>query len=208
MEPDRILGWIAGVVLIGLSSADWTISRLYRRAVVIPIKSRLTRPARAILMCGGLLCGLAGNWYANWRHEHELTLTERSVVVTALAPGNSLFPIELVVRNDFERMTDVQLRCMVERYATDALDFLDADVANRVDLRALETGASFRLDCPAPPELKPPFHSADVRGAHVTVDVVFSVSDRWRHLGVRQGFDLTAGDGAPSWKRESPVLLR
>jgi hypothetical protein len=208
MEPDRILGWIAGVVLIGLSSADWTISRLYRRPVVVPIISRLTRPTRAILVCGGLLCGLGGNWYANWRHEHELTLTERSVVVTALAPGDSMFPIELAVRNDFERMTDVQLRCMVERYATDAVDFLDADVANRADLHALEAGASFRFDCPAPPELKPPFHSADARGAHVTVDVVFSVSDRWRRLGVRQGFDLAAGDGTPSWKREAPVLLR
>ena len=208
MEPDRVLGWTVAGVLIGVSFVDWAIRRWRRRPVEVPVISRLTPLTRAILVCGGLLCGFGGNWYANWRHEHELTLTERGVVVNALPPGDSLFPIELVVQNDFEQMTRVQLRCMVERFATDAVDFLDADVAKRVDVRALEKGASFRFDCPAPQELKPPFRSADVRGAHVTVDVVFSVPDRWRRLGVRQGFDLTVGNGAPSWKREAPVLLR
>ena len=208
MEPDQIVGWIAGGILIGLSFTSWIVSRLYRRSVAVPVLSRLTLPARAILVCGGLLCGFGGTWYANWRHAHELALTDHSVTVTALAPGDSLFPIELVVRNDFERMTAVQLRCMVERFATDAVDFLDADVAGHTEVRALEKGASFRFDCPAPQDLKPPFDSAGVRGAHVTVDVLFSVSDRWRRLGIRQGFDLTVGSGAPTWKRETAVLLR
>jgi hypothetical protein len=208
MDPDRILGWIVGGVLIGLAFTDWTLGRLFRRPIAAPIISRFGLPTRAILVCGGILCVFSGSWYANWRHDHELRLTERSVVVMARAPGESVFPIEFVVTNDFERMTGVQLRCMVERFATDALDFLDADVTSRAEIPALEQGASFRFDCPAPRELRPPFPSADVRGAHVTVDVVFSVADRWRRLGVRQGFDLTVGNGAPSWTPEASVLLR
>lgn len=208
MDPDRILGWIIGGVLVGVACADWVLRRLLRRPVVIPVISRFTLSTRAMLVGAGLLCGIVGSWYASWRHEHELTLTESSVVVTALAPGESLFPIDVVVQNDFQRMTEVHLRCMVERFATDAVDFLDADVASSTNIRVLEKGGSVRLECPAPRELKPPFHSADVRGAHMTVDVVFSVPDRWRRLGVRQGFDLTVGNGAPLWTREAPILLR
>lgn len=167
------------------------------------------RPSIVVtLVCAALLCGLAGAFYVHWRHEHELPLTDRSVVVTARAPGESVFPIAFGVTNDFERMTRVQMRCMVEHFATDALDYLDADVTASVDVPALEKGASFRFDCPAPRELKPPFRSAGVRGAHITLDVMFSVPDRWRRLGVRQGFEFSAGAGQPVWTPDAPVFLR
>jgi len=208
MDPERILGWIVGAIVIGLSSADWAMHRLLQRPVTLPVISRFTVPARAVLACVGLLCVVAGNWYVSWRHAHELPFTEDSVVVTALAPGDSLFPIAVVVQNDFQRMTNVQLRCMVERFSTSTVDFLDADVASRVDVGVLDKGGSFRFECPAPRELKPPFSSADVRGAHMTVDVLFSVADRWRRLGMRRGFELTVGSGAPSWKREPAALIR
>jgi hypothetical protein len=194
MEPVPITGWIVGGLLILLA---------------LPlVTSRLTLTTRAILVCAGLLAGLGGMWFARWRHEHELPLTDRSVLVTARAPGASLFPVELKIANGFLRLSRVQLRCMVERFATDRVDFLDADVANRADLPALERGASYTFECPAPPELQPPFPSADVRGAHVTLDVTFSVPDRWRRIGVRQGFDLTSGTGQPVWTPDAPVLLR
>ncbi len=196
MDPDRIVGWIAAGVLIGLALTNWTMRRRFSPRIAV------------IFVCAGLLCGFGGNWYADWRHEHELTLTERSVAVTVRAPGDSLFPIELAVRNNFERMTRVRLRCMVERYATDAVDFLDADVDAGTEVAALEKGASIRFECPAPREIPSPFHTADVRGAHVTLDVTFSVPDRWRRLGVRQGFDLSVGKGRASWTPDAAVLLR
>src|SRR5581483_1228939 len=208
MDPARVLGWMVGAILIGLSCADWAMHRLLHRSVTLPVISRLTLPTRAGLACVGLLCVVGGNWYVSWRHAHELPFGEDSVAVTALAPGDSLFPIAVVVQNDFQRMTHVQLRCMVERFSTSTVDFLDADVAARVDVRVLDEGGSFRFECPAPRELKPPFSSADVRGAHMTVDVLFSVADRWRRLGVRRGFDLTVASGAASWKREPAVLIR
>ncbi len=208
MDPERILGWTVGAILIGLSCADWAMHRLLQRSVTLRVISRLTAPTRAVLACVGLLCVVAGNWYVTWRHAHELPFTEDSVAVTALAPGDALFPIAVVVQNDFQRMTRVQLRCMVERFSTSTVEFLDADVASRVDVPVFDKGGSFRFECPAPRELKPPFSSADVRGAHMTVDVLFSVADRWRRLGVRRGFDLRVGSGAPSWKREPAVLIR
>jgi len=207
MELGRILGWIVAGILLGAACTEWGARRLLGRTVVIPVLSRLTPAARAALACAGLLCGIGDELYVRWRHAHELALTDGRVIVTALPPGESLFPIQVIVQNEFERMTDVQLRCMVERFSTSAVDFLDADVTSRAETRALDKGGSFRFDCPAPPELKPPFHSADVRGAHMTVDVLFSVADRWRRVGVRQGFDLSVGSGAPSWSRE-PVVLR
>ncbi len=209
MDPERILGWVVGAILIGLSGADWAMHRLLPRPAALPVIPRFTVPTRAVLACVGLLCVVAGNWYVSWRHAHELPFTEDSVAVTALAPSaDSLFPIVVGVQNDFQRITRVQLRCMVERFSTSTVDFLDADVASRVDIPVLDKGGSFRFECPAPRELKPPFAPADVRGAHMTVDVLFSAADRWRRLGVRRGFELVAGSGAPSWTREPAVLIR
>jgi hypothetical protein len=167
-----------------------------------------SRGGRVALLIIGLLIILTGV-ALRVRRGREAAFTEASVVVTARPPAEPVFPIELVIANEFQAMTNVQLNCTVDHFSTDSVDLLDTDVVSRDLVPTIAKSAQHRFQCQAPAELTPPFHLGDVRGAHVTLDVLFSVSDRWRRLGVRQGFDLVDDKSRGFfWQPLAPVLLR
>jgi len=143
------------------------------------------------------------------RSGNEVVLAETSVVVTARLPSDAFFPVEFLIANDFQPITDVRVSCIVDRFVTDAVDLVDTDTTAREVVPALARGAQRSFSCPAPAELPPPFALSAVRRAHVTVDVVFSVAGRWKPLGVRQSFDLVSDPvRRPFWQPAPPVLSR
>jgi hypothetical protein len=157
----------------------------------------------AVLLVAGVAYRLAGR---SW---DGIALSDTSVVVTARLPTDAFFPVEFLIANDFQPITDVRVSCIVDRYVTDAVDLVDTDTSGREMVPALARGAQRSFSCPAPAELPPPFPLSAVRRAHVIVDVVFSVPGRWKPLGVRQGFDLVSDPvRRPFWQAAPPVLTR
>jgi hypothetical protein len=139
----------------------------------------------------------------------EIGLAETSVGVAAKPPAAAFFPIEFLITNDFQPISDVRVSCVVDRFVTGEVDLVDTDTSGREVVPAMGRGAAHPFLCPAPAELTPPFQLGSVRRAHVTVDVVFSVDGRRKPLGVRQSFDLVADPvRRPVWQAAAPVLSR
>ena len=129
--------------------------------------------------------------------------------MTAQPPADGFFPIAFVVTNDFRTATNVTIGCTVRRFLTDNVDFMDTDLTSREVVPTLAKGSRRAFHCQAPAELTSPVQLADVRGARVSVDVIFSVPYRWRRLGVRQGFDLVIDKArGASWQAAAPALRR
>jgi hypothetical protein len=159
----------------------------------------------AALLLG--LCG-CGVWlYISVRHKNELPLTNGSVIVTVAPPADLFFPIATRVGNEFQSMTDVTLTCTINLVATEAIRVIDTDFVNREVVPTLAKGDTHQFSCPMPPDLPPSVYRNDVREAHVTIDVVFSVPDRWRRIGVRQAFELVAESQGSSWKAAPAILM-
>ena len=171
------------------------------------------RPGRcAGWVIGGVLVALLAFVAVNqWRGSSggAIALGETSVVVAAKPPTPAFFPIEFLITNDFQPVTDVRVSCIVDRFVTGEVDLVDTDTSAREAVSALGRGDQRPFSCPAPAELTPPFRLDAVRRAHVTVDLVFSVRGRRTPLGVRQEFDLI-GDSVrrPFWQPAAPILSR
>ena len=167
---------------------------------------------RAGWIGGGVLAMLvvvAGVDRLRERAANQIPLTETSVMVAAKPPADALFPIEFLITNDFQPITRVRVSCIVDRFVTDEVDLVDTEAGARDEAPAMARGAQRPFVCPAPAELRPPFHLDAVRRAHVTVDVEFSVPGRRRPLGVRQGFDLVGDPVRRSfWQPVTSVLSR
>jgi len=143
------------------------------------------------------------------RAADRIPLTEDSVMIAARPPADAVFPIEFLITNDFQPITDVRIRCVVDRFVTDDIDLVDTDTSARDVVPAMAKGGQHRFSCPAPPELTPPFRLGAVRRAHVSLEVLFSVRGRRQPLGVGQGFDLVADPVRRSvWQPAAPALTR
>jgi hypothetical protein len=143
------------------------------------------------------------------RYGNRIPLTETSVMVAAKPPADKFFPIEFLITNDFQPITDVLVTCIVDRFVTDEVDLVDTEPRTREKVPAMAQGMQRPFACPAPPELSPPFRLGDVRRAHVSVEVLFSVRGRRRPLGVRQPFDLVVDPVRRAvWVPSAPVLSR
>jgi hypothetical protein len=138
-----------------------------------------------------------------------IALSDTSVLVAAKPPSDAFFPLEFLITNDFQPITDVHVSCTVERFVTGEVDFVDTETSVREIVPVMTGGAQHPFRCAAPPELSPPFQLAAVRRARVSVEVLFSVVGRRRPLGVRQSFDLVGDPVQRSlWQPDRPVLLR
>lgn len=143
------------------------------------------------------------------RSDGDFALADHKVVVTARLPVDALFPIEFLITNDFQTLTDVRLACIVDRVVTDAVDLVDTDASAREVIPAFASGAQRSFTCPAPAGLSAPLPLDSVRRAHVNVDLVFSLRGRWQPLRLRQGFDLVVDPvRRPFWQADPPMLSR
>jgi hypothetical protein len=144
------------------------------------------------------------------RSANRIPLTETSVMVAAKPPADTFFPIEFLITNDFQPITNVLVSCIVDRFVTDQLDLVDTERRAREEVPAMAQGAQRQFACPAPPELSlPPLRLGDVRRAHVSVEVLFSVPGRRQPLGVRQPFDLVVDPVRRAvWVAAAPALSR
>ena len=143
------------------------------------------------------------------RSANRIPLTETSVTIAAPPPAEGVFPIELLITNDFQPITGVLVSCVVDRFVTIDVDLVDSELRAREEVPAMAPGTQRRFTCPAPTELDPPFRLGEVQRAHVSVDVRFFVRGRRQALGVRRGFDLVADPvRRPIWQASAPVLSR
>lgn len=170
------------------------------------------RPARrAAWVLGGVCIGLlivVGANRLRGPSANELAFAETSVVVTAKLPTEAFFPIEFLIANDFQSITDVRISCIVDRFVTGEVDLIDTDTSGRDAVPAMARGTQRPFTCPAPAELSPPFRLGEVRRAHVSVEVLFSIPGRRGPLGVRQDFDLVGDPVRRSfWQAAAPVSL-